>query len=405
MRLSREFSWLWAAYAVSAYGSGFGFGAFQVVAIVVLGAGPAQVAALSAAGLAVGAAVALPLGPWVERRRKRPVMVAMDLLRFAALASVPLAYALGRLTFAHLLAVAVVTAAAKIAFNAASGAFLKTLLPREQLLAANARFEATNWSAIALAPPLGGAAIGLFGAVTTIAADAVSYLLSALGIGMIGRTAEPPLARPAARPRAADLLDGWRWIVGHRRLRRLFLNTIVVNGLIMATEPLLAVLMLGELGFAPWQYGLAFAVPCLGGLVGSRLARPLVTRVGAERVLRVAGTVRACWLVGLVFVGPGIGGLALVMVVELGLIVSISLFNPVMATYRLEQTDDDRVARTLTAWQISSSATIAALTALWGVLASVTSPRAALAAAGLLMLATPLLLPRRERARELSRSA
>jgi MFS family permease len=204
---------------------------------------------------------------------------------------------------------------------------------------------------------------------------------------------------------AADLLDGWRWILGPRRLRRLFLNTIVVNGLIMATEPLLAVLMLGELGFAPWQYGLAFAVPCLGGLVGSRLARPLVTRVGAERVLRVAGTVRACWLVGLVFVGPGVGGLVLVIAVELGLIVSISLFNPVMATYRLEQTDDDRVARTLTAWQISSSATIAALTALWGVLASVTSPRAGLAAAGLLMLATPLLLPRRERVRELSRSA
>lgn len=401
MRLSREFRWLWAAYAISAYGSGFGFGAFQVVAIVVLGAGPAQVAALSAAGLAVGAAVALPLGPWVERRRKRPVMVAMDLLRFAALASVPLAYALGRLTFPHLLAVAVVTAAAKIAFNAASGAFLKTLLPREQLLAANARFEATNWSAIALAPPLGGAAIGLFGAVTTIAADAVSYLLSALGIGMVGRgggAAEAPPARPTARLRAADLLDGWRWILGHPRLRRLFLNTIVVNGLIMATEPLLAVLMLGELGFAPWQYGLAFAVPCLGGLAGSRLARPLVARVGAERVLRVAGMVRACWLVGLVFVGPGVGGLVLVIAVELGLIVSISLFNPVMATYRLEQTDDDRVARTLTAWQISSSATIAALTALWGVLASLTSPRFGLAAAGLLMLATPLLLPRRERA-------
>ena len=68
-----------------------------------LHAGPAEVSALAAAGLAVGAAVAVPLGPWVEFRRKRPVMIAMDLVRFAALMSVPAAFALGRLTFAQLL--------------------------------------------------------------------------------------------------------------------------------------------------------------------------------------------------------------------------------------------------------------------------------------------------------------
>ncbi len=84
----------------------------------------------------------------------------------------------------------------------------------------------------------------------------------------------------------------------------------------MATAPLLAVLMLGDLGFAPWQYGLAFGLPCLGGILGARLARPLVTRFGRHRVLRTAGTLRACWSLGLVLVGPGAGGLLLVIVVE-----------------------------------------------------------------------------------------
>ena len=70
--LGRQFGWLWAAYAVSAYGSGLGFGAFPLIAILVLHAGPAEVSVLAAAGLAAGAAVALPLGPWVEFRRKRP---------------------------------------------------------------------------------------------------------------------------------------------------------------------------------------------------------------------------------------------------------------------------------------------------------------------------------------------
>ena len=76
------------------------------------------------------------------------------------------------------------------------------------------------------------------------------------------------------------------------------------------------------------------------------------------------------------------------------------MFNPVLATYRLDQIPGDRVARTLSAWSVSSSATIAVLTALWGLLASLTSPRAAIATAGLLLLATPLLLPRRDRTPE-----
>lgn len=394
--LGRRFGWLWAAYAVSACGTGLGFGAFSFVAILALDAGPAQVAALSAAGLAVGALVALPLGPWVEFRRKRPVMISMELLRFAALASVPLSYALGLLTFVQLLVVAVVVAAAKIAFSAAGGAFLKTLVPPRQLLVANARFESTTWSATALGPPLGGAAIGLFGPVATVSVDAVSYLLSALGIVAIGGSEPRPRGAGGEQSRLGshELLDGWRAILADAQLRRLFLNAIVVNGLIMAAEPSLAVLMLGQLGFAPWQYGLAFSLPCLGGLVGSRLSRPLVARHGAQTVLRSAGTLRACWPVGLAFVASGAGGLALVIVVELGLILCIGLFNPVLATVRLERTPAERTARMLTAWAIGSSAAIAALTALWGLLAALTSPRAAIAAAGLLLLATPLLLPR-----------
>lgn len=152
--------------------------------------------------------------------------------------------------------------------------------------------------------------------------------------------------------------------------------------------------VLDQLGFAPWQYGLAFSVPCVGGLVGSRLSSRIVARFGRDTVMRTAGALRACWPVGLIFVGSGVAGLALVTVVELGLILCLSVVNPVMATYRLQCTATDRVVRTLSAWSISSSLTIAALTALGGVLASITSPRTTIAVAGLLLLATPLLLPR-----------
>ncbi|MGW3951270.1 MFS transporter [Streptomyces sp. NPDC004752] len=389
---------MWAAYAVSSYGSGLGFGAFPLIAVLVLHSGPTQVAALSAAGRAVGAMVAVPLGPWVEFHRKRPVMIAMDLTRCAALMSVPAAFALGRLSFAQLLVVSVVVAAANIAFNAASGAFLKALLPPEDLLVANGRFESTTWSATMVGPPLGGAAIGLFGPVTTMLADGVSHLLSALGIRAIGGKEPCPVRTGAPRLRAGDLLEGWRHILTHPGLRPLFFNTMTVNGLIMASEPLLAVLLLGRLGFAPWQYGLAFAVPCVGGLIGSRLARRLVARFGQRKVLLTAGVLRACWSVGLAFVRPGVPGLVLIIVIEFGLVTCCGLFNPVLSTYRLDHTPADRVARTLSAWSVSTSAAIAALTALWGLLAALSSPRIAIAAAGVLLLATPLLLPCRENA-------
>src|SRR3954471_17814603 len=90
----RDFRLLWAAFAVSTVGTWLAFDAFPLIAVLVLHAGATGVALLAAAGRAVGAVVAVPLGPWVEFRRKRPVMVAMDLTRFAALLTVPAAYAL-----------------------------------------------------------------------------------------------------------------------------------------------------------------------------------------------------------------------------------------------------------------------------------------------------------------------
>ncbi|MGX8909402.1 MFS transporter [Streptomyces netropsis] len=396
-RLGRRFGWLWAAYGTSALGTWLAFGAFPFIAIEVLDAGPVQVAALSSIGAAVGAAVAVPLGPWVEFRRKRPVLITMDLVRCAALLTIPATSALGALTFLQLLLVTAVVAAADITFRAASGAYLKTLLPAEDLLVANARFESTTWTTTIVGPPLGGALNGLLGPVATVVADAVSYLLSALGIRATGSsTHEPsPEHRETAHTKAGDLLDGWRYILADPTLRPLFFNTALFNGLVMAASPLLAVLMLGRLGFAPWQYGLAFAVPAIGGLLGSRLTRPLVTRFGRHQVLVAAGALRAIWPVGLAFVGPGTGGLLLVMGIELGLIFCCAVFNPLSATYRLQRTANDRVARTLSAWAVTTKASTALLTAAWGVLGGLLGPRTAIGLAGVLLLATPLLLPHR----------
>jgi MFS family permease len=146
--------------------------------------------------------------------------------------------------------------------------------------------------------------------------------------------------------------------------------------------------MLGELGFSAFEYALAFGLPCVGGIVGARLSR----RWSGDRALLVAGTLRGCFALPLAFVVAGAPGLAMVMATQFALLVAIGLFSPILATRRLQLTPDDRVARTLAAWTVSGSLATAALTAAWGVLAALIGLREAVAAAGVLLLFTPLLL-------------
>jgi MFS family permease len=242
-------------------------------------------------------------------------------------------------------------------------------------------------------PPTGrAAAIGVFGPVVTIAGDAISYLLSALGISAIGGGEPRPAAATAARMRMADLLDGWRHILSHPSLRLLLFNANLCNGFIMGTEPLIALLMLRQLDFSPWQYSFAFAAPCIGGFIGARSAAPLAERFGRHRVMVVSGALRSCWILGWAFVQPGFPGLALAIAVQFGLVTSCGVMIPVYSAYRLEQTPKELAAHTLSSWSVSSNLTIAALTVGLGLLASAVGVRTAIAVAGTAMLATPLLL-------------
>ncbi len=304
--LGPDFRRLWTAFAVSALGSGIGAGALPLVAVLALDASTFQVSLLAALSALAGAAIALPSGAFIEQRHKRPIMIAADLTRFVALGSVPVAALLHLLTYAQLCVVGVLQAAALIVFTSASGAHLKALVPAEGRVEANSRFEATSWTTLSIGPPIGGALVGLVGATVTLAVDAVSFLLSAVGIRRI-RLPEPVPSRLTTRP---DLRDGWRYILRHRGLRALFWNSQLFGGPVMMTSPLLAVLMLRDLGMQPWQYGVALGVPCLGGVLGARLAPPLTRRFGLHRMLIVFGVLRTPWLLLLPLATPGVDGMA-----------------------------------------------------------------------------------------------
>jgi hypothetical protein len=270
---------------------------------------------------------------------------------------------------------------------------------------ANGRFETVQWMSTAVGPPAGGALIGVLGPVVTVLLDAVSYVLSALGIGRIAAPEAEPPVRTAGASRWAEIGEGWRVIAAERELRLLFANSVLTGSLIMATAPLLTYLMLHDLGFSPLEYGLAFGVPCLGGIAGARASRPLVKRFGRRTIMLVFGVGRALWLVGLAFVGTGLGALLLVMAMELGIITCMGVFNPIYATRRLELAEAGKVARMVTAWTVSSRTAIAVLTAVWGVLGGFVGVRPAIAVAGVLLIGACAFLPWRREPSEVTGEA
>ncbi|MER5478750.1 MFS transporter [Streptomyces sp. NPDC002734] len=395
--LGRDFRRLWGAYAISAAGSAVGTGALPLIALLVLNSSPFEVSALAALSAVASAVIALPLGARIEHRYKRPVMITADLARCVLLVSIPVTVAFDSLTFTHLCVVGVLQTSASVAFEAASGAHLKALVPPEHRLHANSLFETTNWISLSAGPPLGGLLIGALGAAATMTVDALSFLGSALGIRRIQEPEPTPPARAATSHLGRDITAGWKYLLRHPGLRPLFFNALLFGGSVMMASPLMAVLMLDVLHLTPWQYGLALGLPCLGGVLGSRLAPRLTRRFGRRRTLLLSGVARTLWTILLPLTPSGALGVLVIVTAEFGLLFSAGVFNPSFTTYRMAATPDAYMSRVGTSWSVGAKACQAAFMIAGGLIAATaTGVRGALLIAGLLCLTSALLLPWRD---------
>ena len=391
MELGAGFRRLWWATATSDAGSAIGYGALPLVAVLTLHASTPEVSLLAAVSASAGALIAVPSGAAVEFRRKRPVMVAADIVRFAALTSVAVATALHVVTMAQLYAVSVIQTAALVTFQAASGAHLRSLVPKEKRAEALSRLDTSSWTANALGPPIGGTLVSAVGPALTLAIDAVSYLASVLGVSRIRQPEPPPPARKANNGK--EIVAGWRYLLGDRALRLLFANALLFGSSMLMVVPLETVLMLNVLHVTPWQYGLVVGLPCLGGVLGARLSPRLVRRFGLRRVLLGAGIARTPWLLAIPLAAPGLGGLILLMATSFGLLLCAGVFNPAFTAHRMAITREDMMSRVLAGWSVGGRLTQPLFIAAGGALATVTSLRTAIAVAGILCVTSiPFLL-------------
>ncbi|MFC9472703.1 MFS transporter [Nocardia sp. NPDC056952] len=391
--LPRDFHILWRSATVSQIGTSISAGAIPLIAILTLKSSDLSVSLLSTIAGVASAAVALPLGSYVEFNRKVPTMVYANLLACTAMATIPIAMWLHILTYAQLCAVISVHTVCSIVLSAASTAYIKSIVSQHLRVSAMGRFETMFQSVSAIVTPMGGAVVTLVGAGVAVLGDAVSYLLAALGLRSIRTSETQPPHRAPHDSGLRTIRSGWTHIAARPLLRLLLVNATLFGGAIMMATPLLALLMLRELGFSPWQYGLVLGLPGISGVLGSLSAARIVALLGESRALFGLGALRTLWLGPVLLAPPSMAGMVL-MVASISLLMFCAgAFNPVFITYRMNFTADDYIARVSTAWSITAKWSQPLFAAAGGAIAAAANVRTAIAVAAALLVASAMFLP------------
>jgi MFS family permease len=273
----RGFLRLWGAQAASTLGTCIGREAIQLSAVMVLGSGPLDLAWLNVAVSLPYLLFGLAAGVLIDRVRRRPLLIAADLVRAGLLATIPLAAWLGAFSLAHLLVAVFLVATCSLIFDAAHQSYVPTLIEKRWLLDANAKQESTSAASEIVGPPIGGMLVQALGAPVAILCDAVSYLASALLLWRLPHQ-EPALAESAnARVTWDDLKIGFFIVFRHPLFRPLAIAKIIRSTCVGAIGAFYVLYLIRDLHVSPAALGII--VGCGGAAAFA--AAVLTTRIAA----------------------------------------------------------------------------------------------------------------------------
>lgn len=275
-----DFLNLWAGESVSLIGSQVTLLALPLVAALTLDASPSEMGLLTGAGYASDLAIPLFAGVWVDRRRRRPILIQTDLARCLLLATVPLAAALGVLTLAHLIVVALLFGACTVLFGIAYGAYLPSLIPREHLVEGNGKLELSKSVASVVGPGLAGGLVRLLTAPFALTVDAISFLVSAFFLRRIRQTELDVIRHGERQTLWREIGQGLRFVFGHPILRPLSISAGLFNFFGVAIGTLYVLYATDDLGIGAGTLGLILSIGAPGALVGAVLAPRVTARVG-----------------------------------------------------------------------------------------------------------------------------
>ncbi len=381
----------WSASATSSVGSAVGAVALPLTALLVLDATPLEMGLIAAAAYVAWLVIGLPAGVITQRLPLRRLQIGMDLLRALAVASVPVAWWLDRLTITHLVVTALVTSFASVLFDVANSTFLPSVVPRDQLQARNSLMSGTHAASQLGGPSLGGVFVQLLGAVPTLLVDAVSYLVSAL---LLGRLPDRllPLPASAARPSMRDLIrEGWHYVTRHPIMGPCLWDATATNFVCGGQLALFALYLVRDLDAPVGLVGFLLAAEGIGSLIGAALVPFAVRRLGSARACIVGGFVS---VVGafLVPVGHGLTGYVAFAVGTVVFASGVVVLSTTTRTYRQIASPPELLSRVMATVRFVSwgAIPVGGLTA--GLLATWLGTREALVVLAALTMLSPLIL-------------
>lgn len=279
-----QFRKVWGAGLFSGLGAEIGELALPSLALITLGATPAEASWVRAALLAPFLVMTLWLGVVVDRRRRRPLMVAADLGRGLILTILCVLALLGWLTIPMLVAATFALGTLTVLYQLADFSFLPRIVGEHQLVDANAKVTATQ-SAVSIAGSgIGGTLVALLTAPVAVAANAIGYLSSALLIRQV-RVVEEPAPRPPKASAVREARAGLRVLAGNRVLRGLVAEASLWNFGNEVFMLALSVHVLNNVAAGPLALGIIVTCGALGAFVGSLLSARLTARFGYGRSL------------------------------------------------------------------------------------------------------------------------
>lgn len=328
----RDFRLLLLGQTTSQLGAQVSGVAIPLLAVVTLGASPLQLGLVTAAGTIAFALIGLPAGAWIDRWRRRPVLVASDLARAVLLATIPLAALLGKLTITQLVVVSLLAGVARVFFDVGYQSYLPSVVGRADLLAGNSAMETVRAGGQVAGPGVGGWAVTLLGAANVILVQAVTFAVSAASLLAI-RTREPaPSPRPArfavemgegpasvARNRlTVEIGEGLAFVARNRLLRATAITSAACNFSFAIASAVSFVFMVRTLGLPPAAIGLVLAAGAVAAMAGAALTPRLARRAGSARItwlsLAVTGPIAMLgplaqpgWAVVLLVIGAAAG--------------------------------------------------------------------------------------------------
>ncbi len=270
-----DFRRLWAADAASQLGMFVGTTAVPLLAVTVLAATPFQMGLLTAAEFLGFLLFGLPAGAWVDRMRRRTLMLTADLTRAALLISVPIAWWAGVLTLAQLLVVVLLTGIATVFFDISYQSYLPALVGREHLIEGNGKLQAVQSSAQIAGPSAAGVLVQVAGAANTVLVTGLGYLTSALCLLRI-RTIEPTPERSPHDRMLPQIAEGLRFVFTDRPLRAIVATTGSANFFGGALAAVQVLFLTRTVGLSPATVGVLLAVGGAGGILAALCADPLV---------------------------------------------------------------------------------------------------------------------------------